>query len=487
MGVNISGKGVLSGLASLVAGVVNNLNLLVTRLIGYTNTGGGGTSYYTTMVGSSGPGFLSFSNTKISYSRDGITWSLGSTLNAGTTWTNPVFGNDKFVNITQFGQTAYSLDGINWSLGTNFGSGIYNQITFANNIFTTISYDGQVVYSLDGITWSLGNQISGNWYNNPVFGNNIFVNRSSLGQAAYSLDGINWSLGNQISGNWIASLSFNNNIFTDISSNGKAVYSLDGINWSLGTDLTNLGTDFIYGATFGNNVFVMSSSMGQIIYSLDGINWSLAGETGVSNNIRIAFGNNIFVGITLLGNTLASTDGINWALLSDLSGTWFNPTIFANNVFLNINTDGEVAYSLNGVAWNQVNLGPGSNFPGISFGTVSTLVETQIVIGDSGSGGAEILAPVDVYTVPAGKTTSIDEIRIKNNSLNQITYDLGVLSSGVNLSDQNALINDQVVSAGATSTLTNIVGTMSAGQRLVVFPSAVDVVEVKVYGTESNI
>jgi hypothetical protein len=118
-------------------------------------------------------------------------------------------------------------------------------------------------------------------------------------------------------------------------------------------------------------------------------------------------------------------------------------------------------------------------------GEVNTIVEVQVSIGTQGEEGAEILAPVDDYTVPANTTTSIDEVTVKNNSANTITYDLGVLNTGVELTDINALINDQIIYAGETATITNIDSALTAGQRIVVFPSAVDVVEVKVYGTES--
>jgi hypothetical protein len=109
-------------------------------------------------------------------------------------------------------------------------------------------------------------------------------------------------------------------------------------------------------------------------------------------------------------------------------------------------------------------------------------------IGDQGSGGlVETLAPVTVYTVPAGKSAVIDSVTVKNSSNNTITYDLAVLSSGENLTDSNSLINDEPVIAGATETVLTISSPQTQGKRIVVLPSAVDVVEVKVYGTESDL
>ena len=129
-----------------------------------------------------------------------------------------------------------------------------------------------------------------------------------------------------------------------------------------------------------------------------------------------------------------------------------------------------------------------TNVPGGGSSYYTTIVdgvEVQISIGNQGEEGAEILAPVDVYTVPSTKTADIDQVTVKNNSANTITYDLAVLNSGVELTDLNALINDQAVSAGATATVSSISQTLTPGQRIVVFPSAVDVVEVKVFGTET--
>lgn len=119
--------------------------------------------------------------------------------------------------------------------------------------------------------------------------------------------------------------------------------------------------------------------------------------------------------------------------------------------------------------------------------TIVDGVEVQISIGDQGSGGAEILAPVDVYTVPTGKTTYIQKVEIFNTTNFTHRYDLAVLDPGVALTDQNALVNDGWLSPSTLVTNTDITQTLTAGQRIVVFPSTVDVAEVKVYGIETSI
>lgn len=120
------------------------------------------------------------------------------------------------------------------------------------------------------------------------------------------------------------------------------------------------------------------------------------------------------------------------------------------------------------------------------FPTLATYDEVQSSIGNQTDGTAEVLAPVDVYVVPSGKTAYIDQVTIRNNSSNTITYDLDVLDPGAELTDENLIRNDQEILAGATAIVTTpAFENLTAGQRIVVFPSAVDVVEVKVYGTET--
>jgi hypothetical protein len=496
MGVNISGKGVLSGLATLVAGVVQSFNLLVTKIIGYTNIPGtGGSSYYTTTVGSTGPGFVLINGDgQTAHSANGANWSLGTKL-SGQYFTqySGVYGNGKFVAINGNGQTAYSTDGINWLLGTSIDQAEWNEApAFGNGIFVASAFTAETTaYSVDGINWIKTFTSGVSFSHTPVFGNGIFVgiNRDT-GQTYYTTDAITWSSGDVLELNYSAgiNLSFANGKFVLISGNGQIAYSTNGQTWSLGTDLD---APFYEPPAFGNDKFTLINEYGQTAYSTDGINWSLGTDLDIGYvSGKIVFGNNKFVLMTSVGITAYSTDGINWSLGTDLPGGFWQPDllVFGNNLFIGISSNGSNAYSTDGINWSL-----GNNLPGFQwqrpaiFGTISTLVEVQISIGNQGEEGAEVPAPVDVYTVPPIKTTSIDQVTVKNNSANTITYDLGVLDAGVSLTDQNALINDQAVSSGATATITSISTPLTAGQRIVVFPSTVDVVEIKVYGTEETL
>ena len=476
MGVNISGKGVLSGLATLVAGVVNNLNLLVTRVIGYTNTGGGGSSYYTTTVTTqfSAPIYMTVSNSAylFAYSTDFAEWTEGPLPSPGSfgQYNSIVYAEDKFLALSGNGKIAYStsINSNSWTLVSLPQAGIaWTNISYGNGKFVALTYYlGGAAYSEDGITWTLTTVPSEPDWSDLTYGDGKFVAVAN-------------------------SLNF------QMSPSNKAMYSTDGITW---TETTLPASKLWTSVTYGNGRFVASSN-DLIAYSTNGISWTTATTSGVGGNTGIAYGSGKFIAVNVgyspeqnanFVNVYQSTDGDIWTSVSVAPYTFISSISYVNDRFIaNIGQYmGQMTqlYSTDGITWTNFSLSPSSSTSWLEGvygqGTISTQTEVQVSIGDQGSGGAEILAPVDIYTVPALKTTSIDEVRVKNTSGNSITYDLGVLNSGVQLSDQNALINDQTISAGATATVTSISSPLTAGQRIVVFPSAVDVVEVKVYGTE---
>lgn len=123
-----------------------------------------------------------------------------------------------------------------------------------------------------------------------------------------------------------------------------------------------------------------------------------------------------------------------------------------------------------------------------AFSNILTQVEVQASIGNQDEGTLEVLAPVDVYVNTTGSVIRITEVQVQNISPDFITYDLALLDEGVSLTDSNSYLADvQVLPNGASSFLTDFIGSgnylnLNPGQRVVVLPSSVDSVEVKVYG-----
>lgn len=444
---------IISTLAERALGLFSVIiKLLANKTLGYTLVPGG-SSYYTTTVGSLSEGFVllagySYSENKYvrqsSYSTDGINW-IETTMNPSSKeWNDVAYGNGKFVAIAQYSANAgYSTDGINW-----------NQ--------TTLPSDA---------AWS-----------SIVYGNNKFVAAGSNG-IAYSTDGINW-ITTSISTpqNY---LTYYNGLFVCIQRNSNvSLYSTDGISWTATTMPSN--SDWV-SITSGGGKFVAMANGGISAYSTDGISWALSTNLGTSLNWpNVKYGNGKFV-VLFDSTTISfySTDGINWTQSSiPVTGYWY--MAYGNNKFVAIaGSSNKLIYSTDGISWTNLTLSYTAGWKAIVSGQISTLKQVQTSIGGQGTQGAEILAPIDVYTVPTGKTAKINKVSVYNSSANTISYDLGVLDSGVSLTDQNALINDSLISAENTAVVTSITNKMTAGQRIVVLPSSVDVVNVKVYGTES--
>jgi hypothetical protein len=405
------------------------------------------------MVGSVGPGFVAVANNsnRAVYSTDGISWTE-STMPLGN-WRSLAYGDGKFVTVPYgTNQAAYSTDGVNWTYSNNMGSSHnWNTIAYGDGKFVALTYGtNQGAYSTDGINWdSISPLPSASVWFSITYGNGKFVALSNGPEgSAYSTDGISWTAGAIPSGREWVSVIYGDGKFVALAYNSnEAAYSTDGINWTIST-LPLFG--YWTSITHGDGKFVaLLQDTNQVAYSTDGINWT--------------------------ASTLPSSN--NWTSINHGDGK-FVVVAYGSN---------ETAYSTDGITWTASTLPFSNQWYAVASGQISTLIEVQVSIGNQGEEGAEILAPVDVYTVPEGLTTNIDKVTVKNTSVNTITYDLGVLNAGVSLTDQNALINDQAIFSGGTATVTNISNPLTAGQRLVVLPSAVDVVEVKVFGTENAI
>jgi len=545
MGVNISGKGVLAGLASLAAGVANTFTLLASRILGFTYTGGGGSSYYTTTVGARSYGFVGMNNFgTTAYSSDGVNWQYGTNLDSlGDYYFGPVkFYNNKYVAIGQDFYSglppiaAVSSDGVNWttnvlptaplaSQDSSYGNYPWNtQVGGINDRFVIISKYAEPMSSTDGINWTVHQRIENktNYFLSilEAIGNeaswNYLAYVTNDGYRALSNNGYDWYTSEPLYADPAAPNS--NNLLSEITSRyseeSKSILSFDNSHNLIYEMGTGGSARPIYTTGIVKDVHKFDSGVVAIIVNdsnnyhhikttQDFLNLNAQWTTAVnhiSNATNYRF-NTMFSNTYLSffdGSSYVTDDGgYSWntstspSFKKDLSSGYVGGNTLESGQLKYITYDATgsgmrpVKYSDNGIDWldgTSIDIYALFNFQN---GLINNFQEIQVSIGNQGSEGAEILAPVEVYVVPVGKTTDINQVTIKNNSSNTITYDLGVLDTGVDLTDQNALINDQVISAGSTATVTSISNALTAGQKIVVLPSAVDVVEVKVYGTES--
>ena len=546
MGVNISGSGILSGIASLVMGAVNSLNLLVTRIIGYTTSSGGGSSYYTTMVGSTGPGYVLAKNDGVYYSTD---LENISTTKALDTWGISEILEVNGIFFTNGLQSPYtSSDGVNWSpiaasqsyLDSRFRlTGAFyidNKYTLVGNtregdgtVESPYVYRGMSLKSTDGVNWDWHLQVPGLYISSVVHQTSeisetsqlvaIFVNSNNNRIIKYSNEGYYWydlelSVSNPagpytgpipskvIIDNWgiVFAVSGSESISNGEYIGRKQPNSTQMFFYEPSENYVGL-TSISFHENGQYYFAVNASSPGKIFTSNDSVEWvetSLPSplepvtfdKTKFLNGLPIVYGTYGLLVISRDPNTgLVTVDLSN--IFDDFTdnepGPQLTEVLYHNNKWIAASFDYGIATGTS--IFNLQYKNNTAGFFDITAGTVSTLVEAQVSIGDQGTEGAEILAPVDVYTAPAEETylsAFIQEVKLKNLSNNTITYDLGLLSPGVDLSDQNALINDQPILAGQTITLTDqdIPGPIINGTRIVILPSSVDVLEVKVYGFE---
>jgi hypothetical protein len=561
MGVNISGKGILSGIATLVVGVVQSFNLLASKIIGYTSVfGAGGSSYYTTTVGSlTGAYAKSSSYNKFRYLLDGATSFVEQQLPQGKG--GQLFSlNNKFYTFGSNGGSI-SSDGITWienpspvsitnyEIGTSW-SNIYDLTSDSYGpLFIIAQLDENQFVSGEGplLTFYKSTDLE-NWYAFDSDFHGSLANILDIGSGRHflviDLNGdkkvvyFNNNFDTKVSSSLVpvdplgystssASMAFANEVLLAVS------YQLQYIARSLDYGQTWIKYDLPEGVQLNYHpfdpFFVYDSNGNYRLFTGSGQSYALDYETQIAWN-ETTFGMNGLPKYTdgeyIYQKFFTAEDyyGPRTYVVSYVEDSVTNPeglvTIhYDASQFVGWTIDAsyyidgiddkypDISYVSTPKIGNEIIIPtvkggsylfdtfskellyyPGGNaygWGGTVSGQINTLREIQVSIGNQGEEGAEILAPVDVYTVPANTSTDIDQVTVKNNSLDTITYDLGVLDSGIELTDQNNLINDQAISAGATATITSINTPMTAGQRIVVLPSAVDIVEVKVYGTES--
>lgn len=104
--------------------------------------------------------------------------------------------------------------------------------------------------------------------------------------------------------------------------------------------------------------------------------------------------------------------------------------------------------------------------------------------GGGTPGYTEIITePQILYTVPSGTQTTITSIYVTNHDTVERTYDLAIVPSGQTLSLKHHIRWDMPVAASDFD-LVNAKITLSAGDKVYVFPSTVDKVGFTAFGVE---
>jgi hypothetical protein len=399
-----------------------------------------------------------------------------------------------FVTLKTFESStaAYSTDGITWA-ETNIPSGAWGGATYGDGKFVAVGYQAaEAIYSRDGITWTQTSIPSNTWMS-LSYGNGKFV-ATSFAATIYSTDGITWTQASLPIGTSGSLSAYGGGKFVAMGSTGssgsKAIYSTDGITWTETSMYEEPGTPvgwqkLIYSdGKFLAIGFVLGGDQAISAFSVNGVDWTLNPNNlyGISPS-SITYGNGKFVGLRYNSSiAIYSTDGITWTQTSIEQGLW-NSVTYDNGKFVAIGYQTSAAYSLDGISWTSSSLPSSAAWYRVIPGLGTTLAETLNIIGGQGTTQTEEFLPITVYTVPAEKQTTVTSIFVANHDDTDSTYDLAVVPAGEELSLKHHIRWDMAVAANDFENISTKI-TMSAGDKLVIFPSTVDTVSITAFGVE---
>ena len=223
------------------------------------------------------------------YSRDGINW---------TQTTVPLDGNDvpalfycggKFFLSYGGSMGACSLDGINWTQCTQPSDRSFTNMVYGNNKFVAITQGGDGVgiwQSVDGTSWTRA--ATGRCFNRLYYANNKFIlsdHYNSSSGFAYSEDAISWT---HVRPPMLAEVIYGDNKFIALNLvkegkyDGVCLCSTDGINWTEISTIPLSGyinIDLYY--MDGKFIIVNRESPYEIYCSIDGTVWEQISQNSI--------------------------------------------------------------------------------------------------------------------------------------------------------------------------------------------------------------
>jgi len=375
-------------------------------------------------------------------------------------------------------------------------------VAYGNGKIFMTGQDRKYVYSEDGITWTLGvlSVVLNNAYK-VLFADNKFLVMSQQGGVAYSEDFINWNYYNvPISpGNVAWSISYANGNYLVSTSEDLIYYSNNFRNWtqvSINTGGANVAwvvSDYIAGK-------YIVLGWNHSAYSTDLNNWTVLSLVGTSaQNINFwkaaSSSSNILVGGTSGSDAVivGSTDGIDWLTVDSASQSSIGYNVRyipETNEFLAPARGYISSYSRpEGVpGYFKTSIPAPFNIDNfdvseIIYAPITRLTETLNIIGGQGTTQTEEFLPITVYTVPEDKQTTVTSIFVANHDDSESTYDLAVVPAGEEISLKHHIRWDMAVAGKDFENISTKI-TMSAGDKLVIFPSTADTVSITAFGVE---
>jgi len=232
-----------------------------------------------------------------------------------------------------------------------------------------------------------------------------------------------------------------NDRYVAVASTGIIGWSENGDNWQPASVKDENGYPFtpwnLNAVAFGNGMFVAVGNSGRFFWSNNGINWTTT-ETPVSgfgteNIFGIVFGAGLFVAVGANANISFSTNGMDWTGCRDgaFGTSQLNDISFAEHLgrFYIVGNDGKRGFSDNPASGNWNFRGPGSpphpdapfgtnNIRKVAIGRYRNDIGIGIVFNEWGGKRTAIATLTDF----SGFDADIDDVRLQNNEINDITW-----------------------------------------------------------------
>lgn len=516
MGVNISGSGILSGIASLIVGAVNNVVLLASKILGFTSVTTVDVQKHSII------GFNQYIPTYVSKKESPFSWQES----AENQFDGLVYAGQKYLGKKQDGYLYHSNDMKTFSI-MNF-----SMATGSVNTPTIEDFNPQNVRLCGGlpnglfVLEHLYEFVQGAGYSREIFilnsSGSLFSIPGPTGNGSTSTEPYLYYLGTangydffastgkvfktQITNNTLENIVYqevlsapnivfaaympNKSVFYEngiyalvgIDSNdnyrAKLYRSTDGISFAYQDNQQGIvGSDQQFTLSSVNNKFIAvvnnwdAGLSSNILYSEDAITWTPVLTSGLSiplypgksgrysgRHCIVYINNKLHIAIYGTSSFVTSQDGVNWS-------------VEEANILLDHNT-----MYLVGNVTVSIDLAGGSSY----YTTLVDGVETQVSIGNQGSGTAEVLTPVVVLDNTSNSNIPINKLEITNNSTYDVLIDL--MTKPVSYTGQlMPFINDREIPAG-TTVIIPISITLYPGERLLALPSSVDSITVEVFG-----
>jgi hypothetical protein len=256
------------------------------------------------------------------------------------------------------GIVSYTTDGVTWTVCDTVGDGNSHIMDIAYNgvIWLVVCHNGKTFSSPDLTTWTergtyLTTNLTDTASRNLIWTGTYWVVSNTTTSIAYTTDIDSWTV--QVLGTAINDVKYGNGTVVAMSSGTNTYASTNMTTWT--PSATQSGTNINQTISFGNGIFLIGggdtastpTTNAIVNVSVDGISWTKV-DLGFKGYVRdIAFGNQMFTLVT--NNGVSSGAAAGGTFYNSTSGYIWNMALQSSTVVLQkVSTTPNVAFHAGG-------------------------------------------------------------------------------------------------------------------------------------------